>query len=66
VSHRFVIGYSLVFGPSCGDGGCTDAATGFSVNGFIGDITAHAFFKDVDASKCMGTIPVLLFATFQM
>jgi Amt family ammonium transporter len=62
----FVIGYSLVFGPSCGDGGCTDAATGFSVNGFIGDITAHAFFKDVDASKCTGTIPVLLFATFQM
>lgn len=50
-----VIGFGLSFGPSIG--------------GFIGDPSSHFFFKDVNSSapwSLAPTIPLLLFALFQM
>ncbi|NML22723.1 ammonium transporter [Pseudoflavitalea sp. G-6-1-2] len=47
-----VVGYSLCFGPSIG--------------GFIGDPTAHFFFKGVASGEPWGTIPRSLFAVFQL
>lgn len=47
-----VVGYSLCFGPSVG--------------GFIGDPTAHFFFKGVASGEPWGTIPRSLFAVFQL
>lgn len=47
-----VVGYSLCFGPSIG--------------GFIGDPSAHFFFKGVASGEPWGTIPRSLFAVFQL
>lgn len=49
-----VVGYSLCFGPSIGGAG------------FIGDPTAHFFFKGVASGEPWGTIPRSLFAVFQL
>jgi Amt family ammonium transporter len=47
-----VVGFSLCFGDSIG--------------GFIGDPTTHFFFKGVNSGEPKGTIPLSLFAVFQL
>lgn len=47
-----VAGFSLCFGDSIG--------------GFIGDPTTHFFFKGVNSGEPKGTIPLSLFAVFQL
>eukprot|EP00040_Diaphanoeca_grandis_P024323 m.133538 g.133538 ORF g.133538 m.133538 type:complete len:960 (-) comp29681_c0_seq2:421-3300(-) len=62
----YAIGYTLTFGPSCGYYGCRGDPDNEHQRGFIGDISAHYFFHGITAHSCSGSIPTLLFATFQM